>query len=373
MVYTPGETRQSKVRVLLTVAFAKGGSGSITAAVFPVDALSAIGTTRPSSKSDFIEHIQCGKAAIAAGQCKQEEHGLFLLDHTQPAASQVTQWRVNPGKEMTLSAPITKSGEYCVFFSALSADTGSFGAHGFPTATVNATYNARFVFDSSFHGELPAAEYPKLNFYFVLMLVYAATACTWTVLCFKHWGELVTLQHMTSYMMGFLVVDALFQWLIYRYCNDHALSLQNLRALDGGKGVTVAARTIIVVATILDATRNSMSFFFLLVVSMGYGVVRPTIGPVINRVVALTVAHFVFGVLYAVGILLYIMDVGAIWPVLSILPLSLTLSIFMVWILVSLKTTMAYLEEKRQTFKHNMFKKLFRILTSTAFAIVRCS
>lgn len=357
---------------MLTVAFAKGGSGSVTAAVFPVDELPFIGIRHHTDERNVREHLQCGKVAIAEGLCKQEEHGLFLLDHTQPAASQVTQWRANPGKEMTLSAPIKKTGEYCVFFSALSADSGTFESHGFPTATINATYNARFVFDSSFHGELPAAEYPKLNFYFVLMLVYAAAACTWSFLCFKHWGELVTLQHMTSYMMGFLVVDAFFQWLIYRYCNDNALSLQNLRALDGGKGVTITARTIIVVATILDATRNSMSFFFLLIVAMGYGVVRPTIGPVIKRVIALTAAHFAFGVLYAVGILLYIMDVGALWPVLSILPLSLTLSTFMLWILVSLKTTMAYLEEKRQSFKHNMFKKLFRILTCTAFAIVRC-
>lgn len=65
---------------------------------------------------------------------------------------------------------MTETGEYCIFFSAKSAEAKAVDLDVFgkmlleprPTG-INATYNARFVFESKFHGELPASEYPKLN------------------------------------------------------------------------------------------------------------------------------------------------------------------------------------------------------------------
>lgn len=46
---------------------------------------------------------------------------------------------------------------------------------------------------------------------------------------------------------------------------------------------------------ILDAGRNALSFFLLLVVSLGLSVVRESLGPVMTRVKLLAGAHFVFG------------------------------------------------------------------------------
>ena len=49
------------------------------------------------------------------------------------------------------------------------------------------------------------------------------------------------------------------------------------------------------VVAILNAVRNSISFFLLLIVSMGLSVVTPSLGSVMNRVRLLTAFHFVFG------------------------------------------------------------------------------
>jgi hypothetical protein len=46
---------------------------------------------------------------------------------------------------------------------------------------------------------------------------------------------------------------------------------------------------------ILDAGRNSMSFFMLLVVSLGLSVVRESLGRVMLKCKALTALHFLFG------------------------------------------------------------------------------
>lgn len=46
---------------------------------------------------------------------------------------------------------------------------------------------------------------------------------------------------------------------------------------------------------ILDAGRNSMSFFMLLVVSLGLSVVKESLGRTMLKCQALAVAHFIFG------------------------------------------------------------------------------
>ena len=49
------------------------------------------------------------------------------------------------------------------------------------------------------------------------------------------------------------------------------------------------------VVAILDAGRNALSFFMLLVVSLGLSVVRESLGRTMLRCQILAVAHFIFG------------------------------------------------------------------------------
>lgn len=65
-------------------------------------------------------------------------------------------------------------------------------------------------------------------------------------------------------------------------------------------GTNVGSRVFLVVVSILNAARNSFSFFLLLIVCMGYGVVKPTLGRTMIWVRWLAAAHFVFGLAYAV-------------------------------------------------------------------------
>ena len=59
-----------------------------------------------------------------------------------------------------------------------------------------------------------------------------------------------------------------------------------------------------IIVAILNAARNSFSFFLLLIVCMGYGVVKPTLGRTMVYVRYLAAAHFVFGLIYAITSLL---------------------------------------------------------------------
>lgn len=105
---------------------------------------------------------------------------------------------------------------------------------------------------------------------------------------------------------------------------------------------------------ILDAARNSMSFFMLLVVSLGLSVVNDSLGRTMLRCQILAGAHFIFGskliplssgssfdqslsVLYAIGIVeLQLESTSALVLLLFVIPLAFTLSGFLLWIMYSL-------------------------------------
>lgn len=68
-------------------------------------------------------------------------------------------------------------------------------------------------------------------------------------------------QNYITAILLFLVVEMLVTWGFYEYSNNFGLN---------GAG----SKVFMVVVAILNAARNSFSFFLLLIVCMGYGVVK---------------------------------------------------------------------------------------------------
>ena len=154
---------------------------------------------------------------------------------------------------------------------------------------------------------------------------------------------------------------------------------------------------------ILDAGRNSMSFFMLLVVSLGLNVVCESLGRTMLKCQALAVAHFIFGsrclvifvmnlswylpVLYAIGIVeLELESTSALILLLFIIPLAFTLSGFLLWIMYALNgmftvllrglydstshiATIAQLRARKQRYKLKMFERLYYILLFSVLII----
>ncbi|KAG6914637.1 hypothetical protein DXG01_016198 [Tephrocybe rancida] len=197
------------------------------------------------------------------------------------------------------------------------------------------SYTGHVFFKNTFNGKLPATDYPKVNFYFVMTLVYAAFAAAWGWLCYQHLHELLPIQHYLSGLVGLLVIEMVANWV-----------------------------------AILDAARNAMSFFMLLVVSLGLSVVRESLGRIMLRCQILAGAHFLFGILYAVGIVeLELESTSALVLLLFVIPLAFTLSGFLLWIMYSLNATIAQLRSRKQKYKLGMFERLYYILLATVVVI----
>ena len=66
-------------------------------------------------------------------------------------------------------------------------------------------------------------------------------------------------------------------------------------------GSNVGSKVMMVIVAVLNSGRNSFSFFLLLIVCMGYGVVKPTLGRTMIYVRWLAAGHFLFGLIYAIA------------------------------------------------------------------------
>jgi hypothetical protein len=116
---------------------------------------------------------------------------------------------------------------------------------------------------------------------------------------------------------------------------------------------------LLVVVAVLNAARNSFSFFLLLIVCMGYGVVKHTLGRTMIYIRWLAIAHFIFGIVYAVTSLVVNPDTAGPFVLLIVLPLAATLTAFYVWTLNSLNLTLKDLRERKQHVKETMYRKLW--------------
>ncbi|KAG7452349.1 uncharacterized protein BT62DRAFT_1071496 [Guyanagaster necrorhizus] len=266
---------------------------------------------------------------------------------------------------------VRKTGYYCVAIVPVTVRNSATSVRAPTDVPYHPSYNGLVFFQNTFDGQLPATDYPKVTFYFVMFLVYATFAGAWGWLCYKHVQELLPIQYYLSGLVGLLVIEMIANWgrvksyiclcftnslVYYRYLNAH--------------GKSTASTVFLIVVAILDAGRNSMSFFMLLVVSLGLSVVRESLGRTMIKCQILAGAHFIFGILYAVGIVeLELESTSALVLLLFVIPLAFTLSGFLLWIMYSLNATIAQLKARKQRYKLLMFERLYRILLLTVVVI----
>lgn len=293
-----------------------------------------------SSDSPNKKYI-CDDRAAALGLCNKEDIGTFLLaehSNTSLYAPIVTQ-KIDLANPSAITYKIKKTGYYCV------------STYPGPPST---QYEGVAVFQNAY-GKLPASQIPKLPFFGILALCYLVVLALWMFSYVQNRGDILPVQNYITAICGFLVVEMIIVWGYYDLVNR--------------VGSTKGTMVYLVFLSILNSFRNAFTFFLLLIVCLGYGVVRPSLGNLMWKCRALAGAHFVFAVLFTISS--YLIDPDNAGPIILfvVIPLSLTMTTFYVWILSSLTGTIKYLEERKQYVKANMYKNLWRILLISILVI----
>ncbi|PGH19419.1 hypothetical protein AJ80_03919 [Polytolypa hystricis UAMH7299] len=282
----------------------------------------------------------CDRENVQAKLCEEKDLGAFILapDAMNKTANPLVSIAVHLNDPKPIKYPVAHTGFYCV---STWAYTG-------------VDYNAVVSFKNSF-GELAAPQIPKLPFYGGLTIFYAVIGVFWAFLYVQHRSDILPVQNYITAIIVFLIVEQLMTWGFYDHQNRH--------------GANAISKVLMIIVAILNAGRNSFSFFLLLIVCMGYGVVKPSLGKTMLYVRALAVAHFVFGVIYAIASLSITPDSAGPLVLLVVLPLAGTLTAFYVWTLNSLGMTMKDLIDRKQRVKAMMYKKLWWCILGSIMVI----
>ncbi|XP_070834054.1 transmembrane protein 87A isoform X1 [Chaetodon trifascialis] len=162
------------------------------------------------------------------------------------------------------------------------------------------------------HGYISITEWPLMIFYMVMCIVYILYALLWFIWASCYWKDLLRIQ--------FWIAGVIFLGMVEKavFCAEY----ENTNAVGS------ASPGLLIFAELVSALKRTLARLLVIIVSLGYGIVKPRLGTVMHRVVGLGILYFAFasieGVLRITGgrdngpvliteIVLAVCDSCAIW------------------------------------------------------------
>ncbi|XP_002971001.2 transmembrane protein 87B [Selaginella moellendorffii] len=204
-------------------------------------------------------------------------------------------------------------------------------------------------------GFLPGRMAPLLKFYGYMSLAYLVLGVIWFIQYARFWRDILQLQNCISVVI-FLGHAEMALW-YFDYANFNATGRRPM-------GITAWAVTI-------GAMRKTVSRLLVLIVSMGYGVVKPTLGGITSKVLLCGGAYFVaIETLELAENVQRVDDFSNKEKLLLVLPVAIIDALFILWIFSSLSKTLESLQAKKQTAKLELYKRFTNFLALAVIASI---
>jgi len=217
-----------------------------------------------------------------------------------------------------------------------------------PGQNLNVKINGVVSWKNPF-GELSAELYPFLWFFAAMTVAYLILGLIWMVLVAWHWKEILPLQNCISVVIFLGMVECV-TW----YHDFHSYN-------DSGNFVWGA----ILVGVLTSTLKRTLSRLLVLVVAMGYGVVKANLGTNTQKVVSLGVLYFIVSFVQQL-IVTYLREgeneLLNFLATVVILPAAILDTIFYWWIFLSMMRTIQQLKVRKQEVKLQMYTRLLVVL-----------
>lgn len=185
-------------------------------------------------------------------------------------------------------------------------------------------------------GYLPGRMAPLMNFYVFMSVAYLLLGIVWFSQYLRFWKDVLPLQNWITLViaLGFFEMTLWY----FEYLNFNSTGARPV-------GITTWVVTV-------GAVRKTVSRLLILSVSMGYGVVRPTLGGLTSKVLLLGVTYFLaselLDVTENVGT---INDISGKTRIFLVLPDAFLDAFLILWIFTSLSRTLEKLHVSVKSFK----------------------
>ncbi|KAH3854856.1 hypothetical protein DPMN_097414 [Dreissena polymorpha] len=251
----------------------------------------------PSFKQEKINGVQQKSsgsegqkdtAIDTADEDKQDESAIDTADKEKKDESDVTEKKTDNAKRNKRLATTNNTIENITVSTALApqhdAKIGTAWRSGYYVLIlrVNASKNLKVNVEMKGRtGYISAVEWPLLIFYGVMGLVYIIYGLVWIVLLACNWRELMRLQF---WIGGVIVLGMLEKAVFY----SEYQSIANT-------GLSVAEGTLII-AEVISCFKRALARMLIIIVSVGFGVVRPRLGPTFHKVLFVGGLYFILAV-----------------------------------------------------------------------------
>ncbi|XP_021909967.1 transmembrane protein 87A [Carica papaya] len=204
-------------------------------------------------------------------------------------------------------------------------------------------------------GYLPGRMAPLLKFYVFISLAYLLLSTVWFSQYMRFQKDVLQLQHcITS-----VITLGLFEMILWYF------EFVNFNST-GTRPVVITTWVVTV-----GALRKTVSRLLILCVSMGYGVVRPTLGGLTSKVVLVGATYFVASELLDITEYVgTINDISGRARLFLVLPDAFLDAFLILWIFTSLSGTLEQLQVKRISVKLDIYRKFSNALAVTVIASV---
>ncbi|XP_047208240.1 transmembrane protein 87A isoform X1 [Girardinichthys multiradiatus] len=204
------------------------------------------------------------------------------------------------------------------------------------------------------HGYISITEWPLMIFYMVMCIVYILYALLWFIWAACYWKDLLRIQ--------FWIAGVIFLGMVEKavFCAEY----ENTNAVGS------ASPGLLIFAELVCALKRTLARLLVIIVSLGYGIIKPRLGTVMHRVVGLGVLYFAFASIE--GVLRITGTKDSDLALLANIPLALLDSSLCWWIFVSLAQTIKTLKLRRNPVKLSLYRHftntlIFAVIASIIF------
>lgn len=293
----------------------------------------------------------CDQAALQMKACKQDQTGQLLL----PVPSAIMWHRrlelppgIGTSLEHTDVFRVFETGMYVVLMGNCDAETGPILIDGHSEW-------------KNPYGYLPGEVYGCLPFFFVLAVFYLGMGIVWMTLCMIYIKDLLGVQMWASLVLLLGMIETGAQYFDYRDWN-----------IEGARSTGAESFAIL-----FGAAKRALSLSLVLMVCMGYGVVRPSLGRDVHKIMGLALVYFISSALWVAlssgsttGDREFATRAGVNAAAILVFVNSTIMVAFYMWILQSIFGVIQHLRARRQTAKLNLYVQFRAVLgASVLFAI----
>ncbi|XP_012583097.1 PREDICTED: transmembrane protein 87B isoform X3 [Condylura cristata] len=206
------------------------------------------------------------------------------------------------------------------------------------------------------HGYISASDWPLMIFYMVMCIVYILYGILWLTWSACYWKDILRIQFWIAAVIFLGMLEKAVFYSEYQNINSTGLSTQGL----------------LIFAELISAIKRTLARLLVIIVSLGYGIVKPRLGTVMHRVIGLGLLYFIFAAVEGVMRVVGANDSDLV--LLASLPLSLLDSGLCWWIFISLAQTMKTLRLRKNTVKFSLYRHftntlIFAVLASVIFMV----